>query len=56
MVGGYDLTADYPGLANHMLICVTEMNSRTQIDLLAEALEEVTTMNPERYEGEVSRG
>ncbi|MGC8779288.1 MAG: aminomethyl-transferring glycine dehydrogenase subunit GcvPA [Anaerolineae bacterium] len=56
MVGGYDLGTDYPGLANHMLLCVTEMNSRTQIDLLAEALEEVTTMNPERYEEEVSRG
>jgi glycine dehydrogenase subunit 1 len=56
MVGGYDLGADYPGLKDHMLLCVTEMNSRTQIDLLAEALEEMTTMNLDRYEGEVSRG
>ncbi len=50
MVGGYDLGADYPGLANHMLLCVTEMNSRMQIELLAEALQEMTTMNPDRYE------
>lgn len=56
MVGGYDLGNDYPDLQGHMLLCVTEMNSRAQIDLLAKALEEITTMNLERYEGEVSRG
>ncbi|MDQ1300550.1 MAG: glycine dehydrogenase subunit 1, partial [Chloroflexota bacterium] len=47
MVGGYDLGGDYPDLADHMLLCVTEMNSRAQIDLLVEALQEVTTMNPD---------
>ncbi len=58
MVGGYDLGGDYPDLADHMLLCITEMNSRAQIDLLVEALQEVTTMNPDRYddEGEVSHG
>ncbi len=38
IIGGYDLAQDYPHLANHMLVAVTEMNSRHEIDLLAEAL------------------
>jgi glycine dehydrogenase subunit 1 len=42
VLGGYDLGIDYPELANHMLIAVTEMNSRDDIDLLLELLEEVS--------------
>ncbi len=42
IIGGYDLGRDYPHLENHMLLCVTEMNTRTEIDSLVEALEEVT--------------
>jgi glycine cleavage system P protein (glycine dehydrogenase) subunit 1 len=42
VLGGYDLGLDYPELANHMLIAVTEMNSRDDIDLLVEILAEVT--------------
>jgi glycine dehydrogenase subunit 1 len=38
IIGGYDLGQDYPHLANAMLVAVTEMNSRHEIDLLAEAL------------------
>jgi glycine dehydrogenase subunit 1 len=38
IIGGYDLGQDYPLMANHMLVAVTEMNSRPEIDLLAEAL------------------
>ncbi|MFN2285752.1 MAG: glycine dehydrogenase, partial [Anaerolineae bacterium] len=38
IIGGYDLAQDYPHLTNAMLIAVTEMNSRHEIDLLAEAL------------------
>ena len=38
IIGGYDLAQDYPLMANHMLVAVTEMNSRHEIDLLAEAL------------------
>jgi len=38
IVGGYDLSADYPQLGKAMLIAVTEMNSREEIDLLADAL------------------
>jgi glycine dehydrogenase subunit 1 len=42
IIGGYDLGRDYPHLENHMLLCVTEMNTRAEIDRLVEALEEVT--------------
>ena len=38
IVGGYDLSADHPHLGNAMLLCVTEMNSRREIDALVEAL------------------
>ncbi len=38
LVGGYDLGRDYPHLAGHMLIAVTEMNTRAEINDLVEAL------------------
>ena len=38
ILGGYDLGDDYPDRANQMLVCVTEMNDRTQIDHLVETL------------------
>ncbi len=38
ILGGYDLEVDYPQAHNRMLVCVTEMNSRQQIDRLVEAL------------------
>ena len=41
IIGGYDLGADYPHLSEHMLVCVTEMNSRDEIDMLVEALGEI---------------
>ncbi|MEP6896177.1 MAG: aminomethyl-transferring glycine dehydrogenase subunit GcvPA, partial [Chloroflexota bacterium] len=41
ILGGYDLGQDYPTLANHLLIAVTEMNSKEDIDTLVEALSEV---------------
>jgi glycine dehydrogenase subunit 1 len=41
ILGGYDLGQDYPNLSNHMLIAVTEMNSRQEIDQLVEVLSEV---------------
>jgi len=43
IIGGYDLGRDYPHLKNHMLLCVTEMNPREEIDELVEALEEVAS-------------
>ena len=41
ILGGYDLSKDYPGLENHMLIAVTEMNSKDEIDGLVDVLAEV---------------
>ncbi len=42
IIGGYDLGRDYPHLENCLLLCVTEMNTRAEIDRLVEAFEEVT--------------
>ena len=41
IIGGYDLGQDYGHLDGHMLLAVTEMNSRDQIDELVEALREI---------------
>ena len=41
ILGGYDLGRDYPRMSDNMLIAVTEMNSRDDIDLLVETLAEV---------------
>jgi glycine dehydrogenase subunit 1 len=38
IIGGYDLGHDHPGLQHHMLVAVTEMNTREEIDRLAEGL------------------
>jgi glycine dehydrogenase subunit 1 len=38
IIGGYDLGQDYPALKDHMLLCVTEMNSREEIDTLVSVL------------------
>ncbi|MEE8568316.1 MAG: glycine dehydrogenase, partial [Anaerolineales bacterium] len=42
ILGGYDLGKDYPSLENRMLIVVTEVNSKEEIDDLISALEEIT--------------
>jgi glycine dehydrogenase subunit 1 len=41
IIGGYKLGHDYPILDDCMLFCVTEMNTRLEIDYLVSALEEV---------------
>ena len=41
IIGGYDLSNYYPHLGNAMLVAVTEMNTREQIDLLVDALAQV---------------
>src|ERR1041385_5696274 len=38
ILGGYDLGQDYPALKDHMLVAVTEMNSKEDIDTLVEFL------------------
>jgi glycine dehydrogenase subunit 1 len=40
ILGGYNLANDYPELKNRMLIAVTEMNTREDIDYLCTILEE----------------
>jgi glycine dehydrogenase subunit 1 len=40
IIGGYDLGQDFSALENHMLICVTEVITAEEIDLLVEALAE----------------
>jgi glycine dehydrogenase subunit 1 len=40
-LGGYDLGQDYPALKDHMLVAVTEMNTRDEIDALVDVLAEV---------------
>jgi glycine dehydrogenase subunit 1 len=41
ILGGYNLEKDYPSAKNQMLVCVTELNDRTQIDRLITALSEI---------------
>jgi len=42
ILGGYDLEIDYPALKNHMLVAVTEMNTKEDIDFMVEVLAEVS--------------
>ena len=44
IIPGYDLTEDYPELGECLLVCVTEMNTREEIDALVEGLAEVAEM------------
>jgi glycine dehydrogenase subunit 1 len=41
VIGGYDLSHDYPGLKNSSVLAVTEINSKEEIDYLVESLAEV---------------
>jgi glycine dehydrogenase subunit 1 len=43
IAGGYDLGTDYPHLKDHMLIAVTEVNTRASIDRLVLALRKTAT-------------
>jgi glycine dehydrogenase subunit 1 len=40
IIAGYDLSKDYPEMKNRLLVAVTEMNTREEIDILCEALAE----------------
>ena len=39
MIGGYDLGNDYPELSGHMLVAVTELRTKEEIDLFAREME-----------------
>jgi glycine dehydrogenase subunit 1 len=41
IIGGYDLGNDYDHFKDHMLIAVTEVNTRASIDRLVMALRKV---------------
>lgn len=41
ILGGADLTRSIPGLGEALLVCVTEVTTREEIDLLAQALTEI---------------
>jgi glycine dehydrogenase subunit 1 len=41
IIGGYDLSQDYPHRDNQMLVCVTEMNPKEEIDALVTALKAI---------------
>lgn len=41
ILGGYDLGKEYPEMQNHMLVAVTEMINREDIDALVSVLQEV---------------
>jgi glycine dehydrogenase subunit 1 len=43
IIGGHDLGNDYPHLRNHMLLAVTEINTRPSIDGLVRALARITS-------------
>jgi glycine dehydrogenase subunit 1 len=42
IIGGYDLEKEFLNMKNHMLVAVTEINTKEDIDMLCEALEEVS--------------
>jgi glycine dehydrogenase subunit 1 len=42
ILGGYDLGQDYPALKDHMLLAVTEMNTKDEIDALVDVLAEAS--------------
>ena len=42
IIGGYDLSQDYPALKHCSLLAVTEMNSKEEIDFLVDTLAEVS--------------
>jgi len=42
ILGGYDLSRDFSAMTNHMLLAVTEMNSKEEIDYLVEVLKEAS--------------
>ncbi len=41
IIGGYDLSQNYPGMENSMLFCVTETRTKEEINTLVTALREI---------------
>ena len=51
IIGGYDLERDYPHLKNHMLLCVTEVIGREEIEALTDGLREAAQTAEQNKEG-----
>jgi glycine dehydrogenase subunit 1 len=45
IIGGYDLSKVYPSMDKHMLVAVTEVNSREEIDFFTDALKQFQEKN-----------
>ncbi len=45
ILGGYDLSQDYPELGNAILVCTTEMRSEDDMDVYAKALQQVLSVS-----------
>jgi glycine dehydrogenase subunit 1 len=43
ILGGFDLSQDYPELGEAILVCTTEMRTEEEIDLYVDAMREVLT-------------
>jgi glycine dehydrogenase subunit 1 len=41
ILGGYDLSAEFPDLGNALLVCATETKTEADIDIYAEAMREI---------------
>jgi glycine dehydrogenase subunit 1 len=41
IIGGYDLGRDYPGLENHMLVAVTELRTKEEIDTFVKEMGDI---------------
>ena len=52
IIGGLDLGRFYPDREGQALFCITEMNTKDEIDCLVEALEEIAAAWQERQEGD----
>jgi len=45
VLGGYDLSRDFPGLGNSLLVCATETKTRSDLEAYADALQEIMNAN-----------
>ena len=54
ILAGYDLSQDYPELGNSILVCTTEMRSEEDINVYAEAMQEVLKSTADRQVASLS--
>jgi len=45
VLGGYDLSRDFPELGNSLLVCATETKTRSDLEAYADALQEIMNAN-----------